>query len=87
MRRRISIIFIAVLSVYKSAIRGWITQDVEVILILEDRLHSFGNSDVNHGVSDHASIAACTGCAERVCVINIEVIVFALQNEPCLMVW
>src|SRR6266498_3926859 len=62
-------------------------QDVEVILVLEDRLYSFSNPDVNHGIGNHASIAACTRCAKRVCMINIEVIVFALQNEPCLVVW
>jgi hypothetical protein len=70
----VSIIGITGLAIFEMAVWDRVTQNVEVILIFEYRLHSFCGPDIDHSVSDHAGITAGTRCAERVRMVDVELI-------------
>ena len=82
----ITVIFVPVDTLNMLALQIWATNDGYVIFIFEDGSYSFGQPDIHNCVPNHTGVAASTGGAKRVHVINEKFPILSLNNKPRLVI-
>ena len=77
-----AVIVIGEVPIMEGAGRGSNTEDFQVVFIFRGGEDTLCLPKINNGIGDHASIAASTSSAERMCMVNEELTRKTLDDEP-----